>query len=140
MTRFAVLAALLVSLVACGGEARPPVVALDVDVTPARSGVPMRAAYLTIANRGETAIRIDAASSPEFGRVELHETVVENDVARMRKVEQLDIAPGDEVRLERGGLHLMLMQPVDTPNQDGRVTLNFYDGDRLVLSVTANGT
>ena len=138
MIRHTLIAVLSIGLLACSGEPQPPVVALDIDIPPARPGVPMRAAYLTIANRGDTAIRIDSASSPQFSRVELHESVVENDIARMRRIDQLDVAADSEIRLERGGLHLMLMQPVESADDNGRITLNFYDGEHLVLSVTSN--
>ena len=127
--------AVAVGLVACGQVATAPLVASDIELSAARPGVPMRAAYLRLENPGTDAVRITSVSSPEFGKVELHETVMENDVARMRPVGELVVPPGDEVRLERGGMHLMLMRPVPAADRGDAVTLEFHDGERLVLSV-----
>jgi copper(I)-binding protein len=63
----------------------------------------------------------------------MHETVIEDGIARMREIPVLEIAAGETVVFERGGKHLMLMQPVGTP---GTVTLNFYSDDVLLLSVS----
>ena len=52
----------------------------------------------------------------------------------MRPLDALEIPPQGSVRLERGGKHLMLMDPVGTPDP---VTLEFHAGDDLVLRVVA---
>ena len=65
-------------------------------------------------------------------QVEMHETTVEDGVARMREIPALEVADGETVVFERGGKHLMLMKPVGTP---GMITLNFYSDDVLLLSV-----
>ena len=124
-------------LAACAPESAPPLVASNVEVTPPRPGVPMRAAYLRLRNNSDEKLSISRISSPAFARVELHESVVENGVARMRPVDALTLEPGSEIRLEPGGLHLMLMQPAPDASGDDDITLDFFDGDRLVISVTA---
>jgi copper(I)-binding protein len=121
----------------CGGQEGPPVVATDVIVTAPGAGMPMAAGYLQISNRSGSDIRITRVSSPEYGSVEMHETVVEDGIARMRAIPVLEIANGETVVFERGGKHLMLMQPVGEPRT---VTLNFYSGDVLLLSVSADFT
>ena len=50
----------------------------------------------------------------------------------MRPLDTLVVPPGETVVLERGGKHLMLMRPVDTPDA---VTLSLYSGETLVVSV-----
>ena len=70
--------------------------------------------------------------SPEFRKVELHETTVVDGVARMRALDSITVPPGSTVVLERGGKHLMLMRPVGAPEA---VTLDLYSGDALVVSV-----
>jgi copper(I)-binding protein len=67
----------------------------------------------------------------------MHETVVENGVASMRAIPVLEIADGDTVAFERGGKHLMLMQPVGTP---ATITLNFYSDEVLLFSVSTEFT
>ncbi len=121
------------SLSACTAEVQPPLVASDVRVT---GPMPrMKAGYMTLTNNTDDAISITRVSSPQFGRAEIHETVIEDDVSRMRPVGDLTIAAGGSVQLEPGGKHLMLMQPVDSPQS---VSLNLYDGDTLLLSVQAD--
>ena len=70
--------------------------------------------YMTITNEGETSDRlIDVRAG--YPRVEIHESFEEDGVARMRPVEALEIAPGETVALEPGGLHVMFMGLRDAP-------------------------
>jgi copper(I)-binding protein len=66
--------------------------------------------------------------------VQIHETIIEDGIARMRPLPQLDVPPGGNVKLERGGKHLMLMRPT---GQSDAVSLQFYDGETLLLSVNS---
>ena len=121
------------SLVACSSETQPPLVAEDVRISGPNPR--MKAGYMTLTNNTEEAIRITRVSSPQFGRAEIHETFLENDISRMRPVGVLSIPAGDAARLEPGGKHLMLMQPIDSPQA---VTLNLYSDEMLLLSVHAD--
>lgn len=123
---------LLAVLAACGGSDAPPVVIANVEVTPPRPGAGMSAGYLDITNNAREPLVITGVTSPEFRKVELHETTVEDGVARMRALDSITVPPGATVVLERGGKHLMLMRPVDSPEA---VTLDLYSGDTLVVSV-----
>ena len=137
MRRLAATLAAAVLVAGCGGADGPPIVASDVVVTAPGAGMPMAAGYLQIDNRSGGDIRITRVSSPEYGRVEMHETVIEDGDARTRAIPALEIADGETVVFERGGKHLMLMQPVGEPRA---ITLNFYSGDVLLLSVNAEFT
>ena len=137
MMRLVTLIAVFAMAASCGGGEGPPVVATDVVVTAPAAGMPMAAGYLQISNRSGAAVRITHVSSPEYGSVEMHETVVEDGIARMRAIPALEIADGDTIVFERGGKHLMLMQPVGDP---GTITLNFYSADVLLLSVSTEFT
>lgn len=69
----------------------------------ARSG----AGYLSIENTGATADRLIAVEA-DFEGVMIHATEIDAEgVARMRHVEAVEIAPGETVTLEPGGLHVM---------------------------------
>ena len=96
-------------------------------------GMQMSAGYLTLVNNTESPVRITRIRSPEFASVEMHETIIENDVASMREIPELVIAANSTVSFERGGKHLMLMKPT---GGDDQVTLSFYSGDDLLLTVT----
>ena len=87
---------------------------------------------MVLTNYSDGDILINSVSSPQFGEVELHETTVEDGVARMRPVPELLIRAGESVRLERGGLHLMMTRPHDDIET---ITLNLHSGDLLLLSL-----
>ena len=125
---------LVLALVACAGESGPPLVASNVVVTEPLPGRMMSAAYLSLTNNSNDAIRINRVSSPDFGSVELHESSLENGVAKMRPVDALVIAPGSTVTLQQGGLHLMLMRK---KTDAGSVSLNFYEDTTLLLGLEA---
>lgn len=97
----------------------------------------MSAGYMALSNNSDEVIRISSITSPQYGSIEMHETTIEDDVARMRTVEELVIGPGETVRLERGGKHLMMMRPIDDIET---VTLNLHSGDLLLLSLRTSPT
>jgi len=66
------------------------------------------AVYLTITGR-EGGDRLVGASSPVASKVELHETVMEEGVMKMREVPGMAIPAGAIITLQPSGLHIMLM-------------------------------
>lgn len=92
---------------------------------PVLSGRP-GAAYLTIINNGDQADHMLGASSPAFDAAEVHESYEENGVAKMRRVEGLEIPPGGKVSFAPGGLHLMLFG----------ATQDFEAGDKFPLTLS----
>lgn len=72
------------------------------------------AGYLTLANRGDQVLRIDGVSAQGFERAELHQMTHVDGVMRMRRLDGIDIAPGERVELAPGGRHLMLFDPIRT--------------------------
>jgi copper(I)-binding protein len=131
------LFALVLVLSACSEKSGPPVVASNIVVTAPAPDMSMAAAYLDIVNQSGAAIRITSITSPGYELVEMHETTIEDGVARMREIPALEIEDGETVTFERGGKHLMLMRPLASPDI---VTLNFYSEDLLLLSVSARFT
>ena len=119
------------ALTACAGQQGPALVAKSVSVTAAMPGRHMQAAYLELENTTRDNIRITHVTSPDFGTVEIHETTTVDGIARMRP---LDVPPRGSGRLERGGKHLMLMNPVGAPES---VTLEFHAGENLMLRIVA---
>ncbi len=96
-------------------------------------GSSMLAGYLTIKNAGDSPVSILAAQSDRFRAVSVHQTVIENGVARMRELNSLEIAPGQEVKFAPGGMHLMLMQPRKDISPGDRIEITFLlsDGTRV---------
>ncbi|ASY63037.1 Copper metallochaperone [Sinorhizobium sojae CCBAU 05684] len=80
-----------------------------------------------VKNNGSADDRLIAAESPAAGRVELHEMTMENDVMKMRKLEDgIAVPAGETVGLRSGGLHLMFME----------VKKPFAEGDVIPLTLT----
>lgn len=119
---------------ACDAKQDAPLVATDVIVYQSVPGSMMRAGYLTLTNNTDATITIDQVTSPEFGSVEMHETILEGGIAKMRAMPSLSIPAGEAAHFERGAKHLMLMQAAENIET---VTLQFYSGNSLLLSVVA---
>lgn len=92
------------------------------------------AGYVAIANDGTTPDRLIAVESPAARQTMIHTTEHGADgVARMRHLPALDLAPGETVLLEPGGLHVMFMG-LTAPLTEGAmvpVTLVFERAGRV---------
>lgn len=87
-------------------------------------------AFMIIANTGTAADRLTGGSTPVAGRVEIHTMTMENDVMRMRQLEDgLEIPAGGEVTLKPGSFHVMLMD----------LKRPLKAGDKVPLSLTFAG-
>jgi copper(I)-binding protein len=96
----------------------------------------MTAGYLVLSNPGPEPLVVVGAESPLFAAVEIHGTLMEDGMARMRQQDSVTVAPGESVSFEPGGLHLMLMQPVAAIPTEGQVDLSLLleDGKRIDFS------
>ena len=119
-------------LIAGCGAPQPPLVASDVEITQPMPGRHMSAGFFVLTNNTDADIRITSVTSPQFGAVEIHETTVEDGVARMRELEALVVPARGSVTLERGGKHLMLMQARDLGDS---VALQLFSEDAPVLDI-----
>lgn len=95
------------------------------------------AGYMTLTNAGDAPVIITSVSSPDFKDAEVHRTVVEGGVARMQPVSQLEIRPGSPVRLEPGGLHLMLFDPQHPLPEGKTVSLILHGSNGSQVTTTA---
>ena len=73
--------------------------------TPA--GARVAGGYLKITNRGPQPDRLIGGSLPAATDVEVHEMTMSDGIMRMRKLDGLEIKPGQSVELKPGGYHLM---------------------------------
>ena len=71
-------------------------------------GAKVGAGFMQLRNAG-AADRVVGASSPVAGRVEMHITVRDGDVMKMREVTSFEVPAGGSVVLKPGGAHLMLL-------------------------------
>lgn len=68
------------------------------------------AAYFTIQNHSSVTDTLRSIKSPAAGMAQIHESYETDDgLMGMREVKNLILQPGEKLQLERGGLHLMLM-------------------------------
>lgn len=104
-------------------------------VRPVRSGAATTAGYLDLFALGDDALV--AASSPDFGSIELHEATRSDGVMRMRKVDRIAVEAKRITSLEPGGLHLMMFDPKRPLEVGDEVTVNltFESGLTLDLSM-----
>jgi copper(I)-binding protein len=67
------------------------------------------AGYFKVKNTGTEADRLIAVETSGAEKVEIHESINENGVAKMRQVQAVEIPAGAETALKPGGYHLMLI-------------------------------
>jgi copper(I)-binding protein len=96
------------------------------------------AGYMTLRNTGTTPERIVSGRTPAARTVELHTHIRDGDVMRMRQVQGIDLPPGQDVRLQPGGLHIMLIGLTDALRQGTKIplTLVLASGRELALELT----
>jgi len=97
-------------------------------VLPAVKGNPA-GGYFTLVNNGEKAVTLAAVTVSGAARAELHETKG----GTMAPLASLDVKPGETVKFERGGKHVMAFD-LDAKLEAGgtsEITLTFADGDKI---------
>ena len=95
------------------------------------------AAYLVVSNGGSEMDRITAAETPVAKRAELHTHIMEGGVMKMRSVGAVEVAPGEPVVFQPGGLHVMLMG-LKAPLKEGEsfpLTLKFEKAGKVEIQV-----
>jgi copper(I)-binding protein len=78
----------------------------------ARATVPSAgsaAIYGTFRNDGDQPLTIKKITTDAAASVMLHRSTLDSGMMRMGAVEELSVAPGEELVLEPGGMHVMLM-------------------------------
>jgi uncharacterized protein YcnI/copper(I)-binding protein len=102
------------------------------------------AGYLKIINNGSEPDVLLGGSSDTAARVEVHETSIgEDGVASMRKLDAVEIKPGESVELKPAGMHLMLIG-LKAPLKESdtlKVKLNFKKAGAVdvAFAVKASG-
>ncbi len=99
----------------------------EVSVTDARvrallPGADKTVGYFEITNSGTTAISLVGARSAAARAIELHTTIDENGMLRMRRLEREAVPAGATVRFEPGGRHLMIFG-IETLGEDLEIEL-----------------
>ena len=96
------------------------------------------AAYMTLENTEEAPDKLLSASSPVAAKVEVHTHIKDGAIMRMREVASIEVGPRSMVRLQPGGLHLMLID-LKAPLEKGArfpLTLVFEKAGTMTVDVT----
>jgi len=121
-------------LASAAAHACPGLAVEDGWIREAPPGAMMTAGYARLVNTGTKPLTIDGARARGFEGVELHHTVVEDGLSRMREG-RLEIAAGGSAALAPGGWHLMLFGAERAPaaGETVRVTLSCGKHEREFL-------
>jgi hypothetical protein len=104
-------------------------------------GLSVGAVYLSISNRGPAPDRLLAAESPIAAKIEFHKSTRVAGVMQMRAVSFVDCPAGATVKIEPGGLHIMLLglkEPL-VAGSSFPLTLVFRGAGRIALQVSIGG-
>ncbi|MGW7362172.1 copper chaperone PCu(A)C [Streptomyces sp. NPDC054841] len=97
----------------------------------------MAGGFLTVKNSGDTADKLTSVTSSLSDDVQIHETKNQ----KMQQVESFDIPANGELKLERGGSHIMFMALKKHPKQGDKVEIELHfekaDSIKVELPVEA---
>ena len=123
---------LVVFALAAAPFAAAQVKATDGWVRATPPGSTVSAAYITLANPGDEERKLLKIVSPVTDEVSLHRTSIdEQGMSRMWPLAMLAVAPGQTLRMEPGGVHLMLnkLKAPLVAGQKVPLTLKFDGGE-----------
>ena len=126
-------------LIAGPATAAEPVVVRDAWIRAPAPGQPVAGAYMEVTAQAKSALV--AIESPVAARGELHSMTMVGGIMKMRPAERIELAPGRPVKLEPGGLHVMLVD-LKRPLKPGEriplaVTVERADSSRATITVEA---
>lgn len=104
------------------------------------TALPMTAAYLLITNDSHDTDTLLGAESPAARVVEIHQTVMQNDVASMQHMSSVEIPGGGTLKFEPGGYHLMLidLQQALAAGDEVEITLTFENAGQVTITAVVN--
>lgn len=143
MIRILFAAFLTAALATAAAAADPTIAVTNAWARATPEGAKTGAVYVTLTNKGAVPDKLLSATTPVAGMAQLHITITDNGVMKMRPVAALDLKPGASVTLKPGGMHLMLMD-LKQPLKEGDkfpVALDFEKAGRLetIVKVTKAG-
>ncbi len=105
-------------------------------------GASVGGGYMTITNTGTESDRLSAAPPTSPRRVQIHEMTMDNGVMKMRPVAGgLEIKPGQTVKLNPGGYHVMFMGLKQQLKQGEhfKATLDFAKAGKVDVDFAVEG-
>ncbi|MEV7568204.1 copper chaperone PCu(A)C [Streptomyces tanashiensis] len=128
----AVALAAALALTGCSSESDKPKLEVSGAFMP-QPVMDMAGGFLTIKNDSGTADKLTSVTSPLSDDVTIHETKDQ----KMREVTSFDIPANGELKLERGGSHIMFMELKSKPKQGEKISieLHFEKSDPIKIDV-----
>ena len=116
----------------------------NLSINPTPPGAKVGAAYFNLHNPNNSAITLSKVSSPAINRVEMHLSTVVDDVAKMQKLDSVEIAPNETFSFTHGGHHIMLMDleeplfpgdliPIVFHTDQGDITIEARVAEKIML-------
>ena len=118
-------------------ESGPALSILKLQVVASAPALKPGVAYMTIRNQGRSDVVLVAVSSPQFARIEMHQTVLNDGVARMQSLASVTIEANNKVDFAPGGRHIMLSEPTQGLIPGAEVSLQFQFASGEMLMVTS---
>ena len=94
------------------------------------------AGFMQIKNNSDQTVTITSARSKQFKKIEFHRTIQSDGMARMEKQQNLTIKPGEILKLEHGGFHLMLIAPASKLKAGDKVEMNMTLSSKAVVPLS----
>ena len=95
------------------------------------------ALYFTIENEGSEADTLYAVETDIAKMVQIHETYSDGDVMGMREIGKIIIEQGSSVKLEPGGMHIMVMRLKKDINNGDETEFKLHFRKAGIIKITA---
>lgn len=116
----------LVMLAACARDESGSFSVTDVTAYAPLVGQASGVAYFLLENSTTAALTLERVTSPEFGAVQMHTTLLDQGISRMQPLDSLTVPALSIMEFGPGGRHLMLMEPRANVGAGDGVTLEFH--------------
>ena len=113
-----------ISAIFADGHAKITISDLWISEAPASASVLV--AYVKLKNNTSSPISLTNITSTSFSSIEIHRTVIKNDVATMERFSKLEIPSDSTLKLLPGDYHLMLFNPNKPLSLGDKTELIFY--------------
>ena len=124
-------------LSSCSNSNDSQIMITDINIIQPLPGKSISAGYFTLTNNTESLIEITKITSPDFESIQIHDSVLDEGIVKMQRIDSLQIKAKSRLVLENGGKHLML---IDKKNSSEMISLNFYEEEKLLISLKTNLT
>ena len=97
------------------------------------------ALYFTLENNGSEADTLYAVETDIAKMVQIHETYTDGDMMGMREIGEIIVEPESSVKLEPGGMHIMVMKLKKDIKIGDEIdfTLYFRNADKITITAEA---